>query len=365
MGVAKHRRGCHAVAGLLMLWAGVALAGPQALTPQGSSGETSAARQVVDDSGKTVSVPARPLRIADAWYAHHVLLMTLGAGGRIVATVNHPQSQPWMFKVLPSLTKATGVNGTAFNVETLLGDGVDLVFTSNGDRQAVAYEQVGLPVMRMGYTTLPGLEQSMLATARALGGEDVMQRAHAYNDYLEEQLAEVGQRVAAVDEERRPRVLHIASVNPLKVDGSDTLIDDWINIAGGRNAATGLKGNLQNVSAEQLLAWQPDLLILAANAGDLKQAAQPQLLSQLTAVREGRVLRNPAGVFPWDRYGTEVALQIVWAAQQLHPSRFQDVDMTEKTIEFYRRFFDYPLNDQDARRILAGLAPIDQNHKPE
>jgi ABC-type Fe3+-hydroxamate transport system substrate-binding protein len=63
-----------------MLWAGVALAGPQALTPQGSLGETSAARQVVDDSGKTVSVPARPLRIADAWYAHHVLLMTLGAG---------------------------------------------------------------------------------------------------------------------------------------------------------------------------------------------------------------------------------------------------------------------------------------------
>jgi hypothetical protein len=39
--------------------------------------------------------------------------------------------------------------------------------------------------------------------------------------------------------------------------------------------------------------------------------------------------------------------------------------MTKKTIEFYRRFFDYPLNDQDARRILAGLAPIDQNHKPE
>ena len=31
------------------------------------------------------------------------------------------------------------------------------------------YEQVGLPVMRMGYTDLPGLQRSMVATAQALG----------------------------------------------------------------------------------------------------------------------------------------------------------------------------------------------------
>ncbi|WNC08019.1 hypothetical protein [Pseudomonas coleopterorum] len=79
--------------------------------------------QVIDDSGKTVSIPQEPQRIADAWYAHHVLLMTLGAGSRIVSTVNHPRSQPWMFKVLPSLNDATSIEGTTFNVEALLGSG--------------------------------------------------------------------------------------------------------------------------------------------------------------------------------------------------------------------------------------------------
>ena len=323
-----------------------------------ASAAENGARQVVDDSGQAVTVPAEPMRIADAWYAHHVLLMTLGAGSRIVATVNHARSQPWMFKVLPSLNQAISVEGTAFNVEELLADRVDLVFTSTGDRQARAYQQVGLPVMRMGYSDLAGLQRSMLATAHALGGAQPMARAQAYNQYLNTQLNNVQGKLSALTTEQRPRVLHIASVNPLKVDGSHTLIDDWITIAGGRNAATGLEGNMQVVSAEQLLAWQPDVLIVAAGAGDLSQAAQAPLLAQLKAVQAGHVLRNPAGVFPWDRYGTEVALQIQWAAQQLHPELFGDVDMVKETIKFYRQFFDYPLSEADARLILLGLKPV-------
>ncbi|WP_226502372.1 ABC transporter substrate-binding protein [Pseudomonas sp. MWU16-30317] len=322
--------------------------------PQPAAAEDGVARQIRDDSGREVTVPAQVHRIADGWYAHHVLLMTLGAGQRIVATVNHPQGQPWMFKVLPSLGQATAINGTAFNVETLLSDRVDLVFTSTGDRQAMAYEQAGVPVMRMGYTDLPGLQRSMLATAQALGGAQPLERAKAYNRYLDEQLATVEARVADVPQAQRPRVLHIASLDPLKVDGSDTLIDQWIQLAGGRNAAVGLKGNLQPVSAEQLLVWQPDLIVLAANAGDISPSS---LLQQLPAVQQGHVVRNPAGVFPWDRYGTEVALQLEWAAQQLHPERFKEVDMVAKTMDFYRRFFDYPLTTAEAQRILKGLAP--------
>lgn len=316
----------------------------------------SAADLVVDDSGRQVAVRASALRIADGWYAHHALLMTLGAGDRIIATVNHAASQPWMFKVQPSLNLATAVRGTAFNVETLLGERVDLVFTSLGDRQALAYEQVGLPVMRMGYTDLPGLQRSMLSTARALGGVEPLKRAQAYNGYLEEQLANVHAGLADLPEAHRPRVLHIASLAPLKVDGSETLIDDWIGIAGGRNAAAGLKGNLQAVSAEQVLAWHPDVVILAAGSGELSQAGA--VLRQLEAVRQGRVVRNPAGVFPWDRYGTEVALQVQWAAQVLHPERFEGVDMVAQTRTFYSRFFDYALSERDARRILAGLGPL-------
>lgn len=316
------------------------------------------AASVVDDAGQTVETPAKVLRVADAWYAHHALLMTLGAGSSIVDTVNHERSRPWMFRVQPSLKQATSVNGTAFNAESLLADKVDLVFVSTGDRNASAYRQVGLPVVSVGFNTLDGLAHSMTMTAQAMGSSAALKRADDYNAYLAEKRAHLAKVLGSLKDAERPRVLHIASLNPLKVDGDGTLIDEWIKVAGGRNAATGLTGNLQVVSAEQLLQWQPDVIILAADAGDIEQSPARPLLENLKAVRDHRVLRNPAGVFPWDRYGTEMALQIQWAAQQLHPAPFKSTDMVRETMDFYRKFFDYPLGQDQAKRMLAGLGPV-------
>ena len=314
----------------------------------------SATREVTDDAGKQVVLPARVERIADAWYAHHSLLMTLGAGGKIVATVNHRESQPWMFHIQPSLNQALSVKGTTFNPESLLAQKVDVVFVSAGNRDALALRQAGLPVVEMKFTDFESMKRSLRTTAQVLGTPEAAGRAQEYIHYLDDHLQQISAKTASLTVDQRPRVLHIQSLNPLKVDGSDTLIDQWIHAAGGRNAADGLKGNMQPVSAEQLLAWQPDVIILAASAGDISTSAYASQFALLTAVKQGRVWRNPAGVFPWDRYGTETALQIQWATQKLHPELFQDLNMVQVTRDFYRRFFDYPLTPEEAGRILAG-----------
>ena len=319
-----------------------------------SLGSISATREVTDDSGKQVLLPARVDRIADAWYAHHSLLMTLGAGGEIVATVNHPESQPWMFHIQPSLNQALSVKGTTFNAESLLAMRVDVVFVSAGNRDAVALRQAGLPVVEMKFTDFDSMKHSLRTTAQVLGTPQAAKRAEDYIHYLDNHLQTIASKTVSLNVQQRPRVLHIQSLDPLKVDGSDTLIDQWIRAAGGRNAADGLKGNMQSVSAEQLLAWQPDVIILAASAGDISTSAYASQFALLDAVKRGRVWRNPAGVFPWDRYGTETALQIQWAAQKLHPALFPDLNMVQATQDFYRRFFDYPLTPEEAQNILAG-----------
>ena len=77
------------------------------------------AQTVTDDSGNQVEIHPPAQHIADAWFAHHSLLMTLGAGDRIVATVNHPADRPWMFKVQPSLHQALQAHGKTFASEAL------------------------------------------------------------------------------------------------------------------------------------------------------------------------------------------------------------------------------------------------------
>src|SRR2546430_17683497 len=44
------------------------------------------------------------------------------------------------------------------------------------------------------------------------------------------------------------------------------------------------------------------------------------------------------------------ALQVLWAAKQLHPTLFGDVDMSRETREFYARFFRCRLTDREVAR---------------
>ncbi|MCZ4057887.1 ABC transporter substrate-binding protein [Pantoea sp. LMR881] len=318
---------------------------------------TTLAKTVTDDAGNQVVIDKPALRIADAWYAHHSLLMTLGAGDRIVATVNHAADRPWMFKVQPSLNQALQVHGKDFSSEALVARNVDAVFVPKNDPQAAAYRQAGLPALMMGFNDFASMKQSLLTTAEVIGTSTAMTRAQAYNHYLDRQIAFISQKTAHLSHEQRPRVLHIQSLHPLKVDGCDTLIDTWITLAGGQNVAGQIKGNMHEVSPEDVIMWDPDIIIVGAGAGTLTDSPYAALFASLRAVKQHRVWQNPAGVFPWDRYGTEAALQIQWAAKQLHPELFPTLDMIRATQDFYQQFFDFSLSQKDAERIIAAQPP--------
>jgi iron complex transport system substrate-binding protein len=294
-----------------------------------------------------------PPRIADLWYAHNAVLVMLGAADEVAVTVARPASFPWMYRIAPALHHATVVNAGAPNAETLLAAHVNLAFVAQ-DREADRLNALGVHTMQVGFSDLPSLRESLRRTADAIGTPIAHRRAQDYDSYLDTVIARLDARLNGVPDAKRPRVLHIVSFAPLRVDGSDTIIDQWIRLAGGRNAATGLSGNMQPVSLEQVASWQPDLIIVGGNAGDPPKG---DLWADLAAVRDGHVVRNPQGVFPWDRYGTEFALQLQWAAKLLHPDLFAATDMTAETSAFYRRFFGYDMPAAEAALVLAAQPP--------
>ena len=79
--------------------------------------------------------------------------------------------------------------------------------------------------------------------------------------------------------------------------------------------------------------------------------------SGLKAVQNKKVFGNPKGVFSWDRYGAEAALQILWAAKTIQPELFADVDLKAETKAFYKKFMNYDLSDAEFGYILNGLNP--------
>lgn len=298
------------------------------------------------------ATPVAPPPIADLWYAHNAMTLMMGAASSIRVTVDTPVSQPWMFRVAPVLNQAQSVAAGSANAETLIGHGVRLAFTSQAP-EAARLKALGIDARDMSFSDVPGMARSLRETAAAIGTPLARQRLDAYEAYTAGILHKLHATVGALPESAKPRVLHLVSWSPLKADGAGTMIDTWIRAAGGRNAADGLVGNQKPISIEQIAQWNPDIIIVGGPA----KGPDDHPWTHVPTMAGRRIVRNPAGVFPWDRYGPEFALQLQWAAQLFHPKQAGIGDMTVETQRFYRLFYGYALSDADAQRILASLPP--------
>lgn len=291
-------------------------------------------------------------RIADLWFAHNASTIMLGAADRIVVTTDSPQAQPWMYRIAPSLHRAQVVVANPANAEALLAARVDLAFVGQA-AEAERLTRLGIPAHAAPITDASSLRANLQDTAAAIGTPEAEAQLKAYDAFLDGVLARLRRGLRGVPEAARPRVLHLGSLTPLRADGGGTLIDDWITLAGGRNVAAELHGTLKPISIEQIERWNPDIIIV----GGQDERADEHPTVTVPALAGRRLVRNPSGVYQWDRHGPEFALQLLWAAKLLHPRRFADVDMVGETMGFYRRLFGYPMTPGEARRMLAAEPP--------
>ena len=305
--------------------------------------------------GLAVQAPADERRIADLWFAHNAVASMLGAGGEIKVTVCKPEVYPWLYRMTPGLVGATVVPNGAPNVEALLSEGITLAFVPSSTPPD-PLRAAGIETHQLSFNSLQTLLEALDQTAAALGTDAARDRLADYKTYLDEVQSGIAGRLATVPEDQRPRILNLPSLDPLQADGAGTIIDEWIRLSGGRNAADGLTGNLQAVSLEQILTWQPDIIIVGAKPGQ-PLPGPTRGWEGVNAVREGKVYLNPKGVFLWDRYSTEFALQLQWVSKLIHPDLFADTDMPARVREFYQRFFGYSASDEEITRILNAEPP--------
>ena len=311
---------------------------------------------VADMGGTEVEVPTNPTKYADGWYAHNeITIMLTGAEG-LVATHCAEKDYPWMYKVCPNMSGATATFGKDFNFEDLVALEPQVIFDSTDNLRDKATE-AGIPLVNCMFKTFDEMKKSIELTATVYGG-DAPDIAKKYNAELDQVLADVKAKTDKLADSERVSVLHGNAVHDLTIDGTNTIIDDWIKAAGGKNAVDeSTQGNAQaKFSLEQIVAWNPDVII-TGKADDVDAILNDESWSTINAVKNKKVYVNPKGVFGWDRYGVEELLQIQWAAATLHPELFSDLKIEDKVKDFYKTYLNYNLTDDEVKLILAAKNP--------
>ena len=325
---------------------------------------------ITDAAGRVVQPPQKVERIACLWGMSGHTVVMLGRGEQIVAVAQGLKRDIILNLLAPSIAAAEApMAGGSINIETLLKTNPDIIFITydvyHNENERMKLEQTGIPYVVIGYGSIVQQQQTIELIGEMVGAKE---KAIKYNDYYRRCVDLVQSRLGDVPREARPRVYH-ALVEPLKTDGTPSLSNDWLNTAGAINMSGDgqvkmlSKGNDTVISLEQIIAWQPQVII--ANEDGVAEAIKqnPQWQS-IEAVQNGRVWQMPVGISRWGHPGSlETPLAILWTAKMLYPEKFADVDMRRELKDFYREFFGLDVTDEMADQILRGKGRIGKKAK--
>ncbi len=317
------------------------------------------ARSITDMQGVKVSVPGKVEKIAALWNANNEIILALGGMDKVVATTDLIKTNKWFEHIYPKLKNLpAALNGKDLQIEELVKLAPDVIIVSNKNYQDELIKN-GFSAVNLIFRDYPDMEKSIYATAEVIGTDDARKKAEKLANKIHDNSEFVTARTKSIPDAKRPKVLHLlGGANLLKIDGTNTIQNTWIKLGGGVNAIQ-TEGSMIEVSAEEIINANPDIIIVGGNDTDtqIKKIKEHPAFSGSNAVKNGKIYGNPKGVFSWDRYGAENVLQILWAAKTIQPDLFKDVDMKVKTKEFYKEFLNHDLSDKEYGYILKGLNP--------
>jgi len=312
--------------------------------------------QVVDQSGRLVSIPQPVTRIVSAYGISTYYVYALGAGERIVnawyVQINGLSKAPdGLWKMEPKLD--TKLSGGTPNLEDIVSRNPDLVLTNptkHGDL-ADRLIDLGIPAIQYVAETPEAMKEAMLLTGEALGPETAS-RAQDFAAYYDRMMTEIADATKAIADTERLCVYFCGS-SPLRAASSDMYQSLMIDAAGGVSVTDGLHGYWNDVNIEQILVWNPDVIIITSYGGLTPQ----EILNDpdwhtIPAVKNGRVYKMPALAAAWDTPVPDSLLGIMWLARTLYPNEV-NIDLPGECRAFYSKFYEYTLSDEEVARLTG------------
>lgn len=314
---------------------------------------------VSDGAGRRVAVPAKVERVFPAGPPAAILLYTLAPDLLLGwPRANRPPELEFLLPGIgnrPEVGRITGRGNTA-NLETVLALKPDLILDSGTTTPTYVeladrvQQQTGIP-----YALLDGRFEAIPATYATLGQlVHRTERARELARYAEQTLATVRSRCLAVPAEQRPRVYYARGASGLETGLAGSINVETIEYLGLRNVAGETSGGLATVSQEQVLRWDPEVIV-TIDPGFAAGVRDNPLWRDVRAVREGRVHLSPRLPFGWVDFppGVNRLIGVWWLGKVVYPERFPE-DLRVLTRDFYKLFYQVQLADAQVARVLSG-----------
>ncbi len=294
---------------------------------------------VTDQLGREVTIEEKPETLVSGYYISTSLLIALDQEDNLVGVEAKADKRAIYQLAAPELTKLPSV-GTAkeFDLEGCAALEPDLVILPAKLKDTIpTLEELGMTVLAVKPENQELLEEmiTLLGTAT-----DTMDRAESLLSFYDTQEAVLEEALKDVE---KPVVYLGGNSALLSTAGPAMYQNSQIVNAGGVNAAEELTDDYwAEISYEQLLAWNPEYMILAADAEyTAEDVLADENLADCAAVQNQQVYQMPGSVEAWDSPVPGSILGSLWMASVLHPQEYPAEQWQQAVTEFYETFYKF------------------------
>lgn len=323
---------------------------------------TAETREFTDSTGRTVTLPQTVTKIAISGPLSQIYILPL-AGDMLVgvSTAYAKDAQSYLPAYIYEKTEIGQLYGGKgeMDLEALLAAAPDVVIDigeakkNTAEDLSVLTDQTGIPFIHI---------DAAVATApeayRTLGKLlDREEKAEELAAWCEETYAMIAAMMERVDADgARKSMLYCLGDKGVNVIAKGSFHAETINFMSENLAvvedvvATGA-GN--EVDLEQILLWDPDVIVFAPDSCYEDIAASEQWQSA-GAVARGEYYKTPTGPYGWlsSPPGVQRYLGMLWLGQLLYP-QYAEYDLQTEVTQYYKLFYGCELTEEMYQQLIA------------
>lgn len=313
-----------------------------------------ATKTVVDMAGRRVTLPQEINSIANfgAVGVLNAFVELMGEGSKISNEMSprFTKTDRWKYQYVfaPQIKDMPVFQGANDEVlmEVVLKNKPDLCLTM--DKTIVAtLEAQGINVLYVAWDQFEDVYTAVNMLGEALNKQDV---AKDYIEYFNKMVDKADELTKNIPQGERKKVLY---GNVTQLTQPHVIAEWWIEKAGGISVTDdGRKDGSKKYELEDLLAWNPDVMILATS-GTEEELKADKRINHLNAIKNGKIYPVPTVAHVWGNRTVEQPLTVMWAMHKIYPEIMPYDKLAEEIKYFYSHFYKYDLNEEQLAEIIG------------
>ena len=310
-----------------------------------------------DSTKREVEVPAEITKIAVSGPLAQIVLFSLAPDKMVgIATPWTKISEEFFdseYYNLPVLGQLYGGKGE-MNLETLLSSGAEIVIDVGEPKNTIVedmdglQEQTGIPFLHI-TANLDNMGDAYRMLGKLLGMEEDAERLASYCERTYGKTKEIANTV------EKANILYCLGDKGLNVIAKNSYHGELIDLISNNLAVLEnpvSKGTGNEVDMEQILNWNPDIIIFAPGSIYSTVAEDPSW-KNLKVIKEGNYYEVPNGPYNWMGFPPSVQryLGMLWVNELLYPES-TDYDLYQEVKNYFDLFYHCEISEEQYNKLV-------------